>query len=57
MVTSERLHVVVLRETDHLDDEGYTVKVDMETERIFRCGPEQLADVLEALEGIDDDNR
>lgn len=52
-----RLHVVVLRETDHIDDEGYTVKVDMDTERIFRYGPEQLADVLEALEGIADDNR
>ena len=55
-VTDERLHVVVLRETDHLDDEGYTVKVDMDTERIFRYGPEKLADVLEALEGIDDDS-
>lgn len=52
-----RLHVVVLRETDHLDEEGYTVKVDMDTERIFRYGPEQLADVLGALEGIADDNR
>lgn len=55
-VTGERLHVVVLRETDHLDDEGYTVKVDMDTERIFRYGPDKLADVLEALEGIDDDS-
>lgn len=53
----ERLHVVVLRETDHLDDKGYTTKVDMDTERIFRYGPEQLAEILEALEGIDDDNR
>lgn len=52
-----QIYVVVLRETDHLDDEGYTTKVDMDTERIFRFGPDKLADVLEALEGIDDDNR